>query len=162
MGLIGLERVPVREHVELHNDAGQKVGEVTSGLLTPTADQPVALAYVQAEYAPAGTRLNAMVRGCLAEGRLGVFTPLAEQCAKSRARWRQAGYEAEVVALSPNAGDAEVRAAAESLRPHSPELLVLDCMSYTRETKRIVRDVLKVPAILAVSSAVRTALELVS
>jgi aminomethyltransferase len=63
VGLVGLERVPVREHVELHNDAGQKVGEVTSGLLAPTADRPVALAYVQAEYAPAGTRLNAMVRG---------------------------------------------------------------------------------------------------
>ena len=63
VGLVGLERVPVREHVELHNDAGHKVGEVTSGLLAPTADQPVALAYVQAEYAQAGTRLNAMVRG---------------------------------------------------------------------------------------------------
>jgi aminomethyltransferase len=63
VGLVGLERVPVREHVELHNDAGQKVGEVTSGLLAPTADQPVALAYVQAEYAASGTRLNAMVRG---------------------------------------------------------------------------------------------------
>ena len=63
LGLVGLERVPVREHVELHNDAGQKVGEVTSGLLAPTADQPVALAYVQAEYAASGTRLNAMVRG---------------------------------------------------------------------------------------------------
>jgi aminomethyltransferase len=63
VGLVGLERVPVREHVELHNDAGQQVGEVTSGLLAPTADQPVALAYVQAEYAALGTRLNAMVRG---------------------------------------------------------------------------------------------------
>jgi aminomethyltransferase len=63
VGLVGLERVPVREHVELHNDAGEKVGEVTSGLLAPTADQPVALAYVQAEYAASGTRLNAMVRG---------------------------------------------------------------------------------------------------
>jgi aminomethyltransferase len=63
VGLVGLERVPVREHVELHNDTGQKVGEVTSGLLAPTADQPVALAYVQAEYAASGTRLNAMVRG---------------------------------------------------------------------------------------------------
>ncbi|MFO0107103.1 MAG: glycine cleavage system aminomethyltransferase GcvT [Burkholderiales bacterium] len=63
VGLVGLERVPVREHVDLHNDAGQKVGEVTSGLLAPTADQPVALAYVQAEYAASGTRLNAMVRG---------------------------------------------------------------------------------------------------
>jgi len=63
VGLVGLERVPVREHVELRNADGQKVGEVTSGLLAPTADKPVALAYVQAEYAAVGTRLNAMVRG---------------------------------------------------------------------------------------------------
>ncbi len=63
VGLVALERVPVREHVELHNDAGQKIGEVTSGLLAPTADKPVALAYVQTQYAQAGTRLNAMVRG---------------------------------------------------------------------------------------------------
>jgi aminomethyltransferase len=63
VGLVGLERVPVREHVELHNHAGEKVGEVTSGLLAPTADQPVALAYVQAEYAALGTLMNAMVRG---------------------------------------------------------------------------------------------------
>ena len=63
VGLVGLERVPVREHVALHNDAGQTVGEVTSGLLAPTADQPVALAYVQADFAAPGTRLKAMVRG---------------------------------------------------------------------------------------------------
>ncbi|MEY3944069.1 MAG: Aminomethyltransferase [Pseudomonadota bacterium] len=63
VGLVALERVPVREHVELHNADGQKIGEVTSGLLAPTADKPVALAYVQAEYAAMGTRLNAMVRG---------------------------------------------------------------------------------------------------
>jgi len=63
VGLVALERVPVREHVELHNDAGQKIGEVTSGLLAPTADKPIALAYVQTQYAQVGTRLNAMVRG---------------------------------------------------------------------------------------------------
>ncbi|WP_396436003.1 glycine cleavage system aminomethyltransferase GcvT [Limnohabitans sp.] len=63
VGLVGLERVPVREHVALHNEAGQRVGEVTSGLLAPTADQPVAMAYVQSEYAALGTRLNALVRG---------------------------------------------------------------------------------------------------
>jgi len=63
VGLVALERVPVREHVELHNAAGHKIGEVTSGLLAPTADKPIALAYVQAEYAAVGIRLNAMVRG---------------------------------------------------------------------------------------------------
>ena len=63
VGLVALERVPVREHVELQNEAGQKIGEVTSGLLAPTADKPIALAYVQTQYAQIGTRLNAMVRG---------------------------------------------------------------------------------------------------
>jgi aminomethyltransferase len=63
VGLIALERVPVREHVMLHNDAGQPIGEVTSGLLGPSINQPVAMAYVQAKYAAAGTGLNAMVRG---------------------------------------------------------------------------------------------------
>ena len=63
VGLVGLERIPVREHVELQNAEGEKIGEVTSGLLGPSADKPVALAYVQAKYAEMGTRLNAMVRG---------------------------------------------------------------------------------------------------
>lgn len=63
VGLIGLERVPVREHVELQDASGQRVGEVCSGLLSPTLDKPVAMAYVTAQCALAGTRLNAIVRG---------------------------------------------------------------------------------------------------
>ena len=63
VGLIALERVPVREHVELQNTDGQRIGEVTSGLLGPTIAQPVAMGYVSAEYAATGTRVNAIVRG---------------------------------------------------------------------------------------------------
>lgn len=63
VGLKALERVPVREHVPLHDADGTVVGEVTSGLLSPSLDQPVALARVQAKWAPLGSRLNAMVRG---------------------------------------------------------------------------------------------------
>ncbi len=63
VGLQALERVPVREHTELQDANGQQVGEVTSGLLGPTIDQPVALAYVDAALAANGTRVNAMVRG---------------------------------------------------------------------------------------------------
>lgn len=106
--------------------------------------------------------LNAMVKGCLPKGRLGVFTPLAEQCPKSEARWRAAGYDVKVVALSPNADESEIRGAATMLRDHHAELLVLDCISYTRTTKQIVREVAGAPAILAVSSAVRTVLEMVT
>jgi aminomethyltransferase len=63
VGLVALERVPVREHTELQNTRGQRIGEVTSGLLGPTIDKPVAMGYVASEFAAPGTRLNAIVRG---------------------------------------------------------------------------------------------------
>ena len=63
VGLVALERVPVREHTELQDTAGKRIGEVTSGLLGPTVDKPVAMGYVGTEYAAPGTRVNAIVRG---------------------------------------------------------------------------------------------------
>jgi len=63
VGLIAQERVPVREHVELQNTQGQKIGEVTSGWLGPTANVPVAMGFVDSASAALGTVVNAMVRG---------------------------------------------------------------------------------------------------
>jgi aminomethyltransferase len=63
VGLVALERVPVREHTELQTPTGQTIGVVTSGLLGPTADVPVAMGYVPPEHAAQGTRIHAMVRG---------------------------------------------------------------------------------------------------
>ncbi len=63
VGLIAQERVPVREHTELQDLSGRRVGEVTSGLLGPTIDQPVAMGYVETALAATGTRLQALVRG---------------------------------------------------------------------------------------------------
>ena len=63
VGLLAAERVPVREHVELQDAQGQRIGEVTSGLLGPSIDQPVAMGYVTPEHAAIGTRVNAIVRG---------------------------------------------------------------------------------------------------
>ena len=63
VGLIALERVPVREHTEIQSLNGSTVGEITSGLLGPSADKPIALGYVSPEQSAIGTRLQAMVRG---------------------------------------------------------------------------------------------------
>ena len=63
VGLIAKERVPVREPAPLENLSGQKVGQVTSGLLSPTLDQPIALAYVRPDCAAPGAELRAIVRG---------------------------------------------------------------------------------------------------
>ncbi|MDP3343871.1 MAG: glycine cleavage system aminomethyltransferase GcvT [Hydrogenophaga sp.] len=63
VGLIALERVPVREHTELQGTEGETIGEVTSGLLGPSAEKPVAIGYVNLAQAALGTRVNAIVRG---------------------------------------------------------------------------------------------------
>ena len=63
VGLVALERIPVRDHTELQDLNGQRIGEVTSGLLGPSIDRPVAMGYVLPSHAALGTRLNAIVRG---------------------------------------------------------------------------------------------------
>lgn len=63
VNLIGLERIPVREHTELQNEAGEKIGEVTSGLLSPCLNQPIAMGYVALPYAALDTAVFALVRG---------------------------------------------------------------------------------------------------
>jgi aminomethyltransferase len=68
VGLVAGERVPVREHAELHAVQGVgsqalRVGEVTSGLLGPTVNQPIAMGYVPPQLAVVGTRVDAIVRG---------------------------------------------------------------------------------------------------
>lgn len=63
VGLMALERIPVRDHTELQDLDGQRIGEVTSGLLGPTIDKPVAMGYVKPEFATLGIKLNAIVRG---------------------------------------------------------------------------------------------------
>jgi aminomethyltransferase len=63
VGLVALERVPVREHTELQDGQGNKIGEVTSGLLGPTIDKPVAMGYVDAAFSALGAQVVAVVRG---------------------------------------------------------------------------------------------------
>ncbi len=65
VGLRALERIPVRDHTELQDLTGQRIGEVTSGLLGPTIDQPIAMGYVPPEFTALGTQINAVVRGKL-------------------------------------------------------------------------------------------------
>lgn len=104
--------------------------------------------------------LNAAVRGVLAEGRLGVFTPLPQQVAASTDRWRAAGYDARVVALTPNATAEDATEAAGAFADDPPDLLVFDCMSYTSAIKRAACARAGAPGLLAVTTCARMAAEL--
>jgi len=63
VGLRGLELAPVREGAELADEAGRIVGRVTSGTVGPTAEAPIAMAYVEIAHAAPGALPHALVRG---------------------------------------------------------------------------------------------------
>lgn len=63
VGLLGLERAPVREGTPLFDEDGTALGQVTSGTLGPTVNAPVALGYVPLSHAGVGTTVYAEVRG---------------------------------------------------------------------------------------------------
>ena len=63
VGLIGLERVPVREGTALFDAHGRKLGTVTSGTLAPTVNQPIAMAYLPVDHALPHHEVYAEVRG---------------------------------------------------------------------------------------------------
>ena len=63
VGLLGLERVPVREGALVVDAHGHKLGHVTSGTLAPTVNQPIAMAYLAVNHTLPNHEVYAEVRG---------------------------------------------------------------------------------------------------
>jgi len=63
VGLVGLERAPVREGAVIVDGQGQQLGVVTSGTLAPTVNQPIAMAYLPLNHALLHHEVFAEVRG---------------------------------------------------------------------------------------------------
>jgi len=56
-------KAPVREGTEILSADDRKIGVITSGGFGPTVDGPVAMGYVETEFAHEGTKLQVMLRG---------------------------------------------------------------------------------------------------
>jgi protein AroM len=104
--------------------------------------------------------LNGLATGLLPQGRLGLLIPLAEQAEKLGAKWARPGLEVVTEALAPSAGAAEAAAAARRLAAHKPDLVAMDCMSYTPTTKEWIKPALGVPALLAITATGRVLREM--
>jgi aminomethyltransferase len=64
--LVGIKlegRAPARAGAEIHSVDNQPIGRVTSGGFAPSLNAPIALGFVQADFAAAGTALALIVRG---------------------------------------------------------------------------------------------------
>lgn len=63
VGLLGLERVPVRPGTPLLDARGRRLGSVCSGTLAPSLDMPIAVAYLPRDHALPHHEVYADVRG---------------------------------------------------------------------------------------------------
>ena len=99
--------------------------------------------------------LHGLVYGLLPQGRLGLLVPLPQQKQKLMAKWQRPHLDITAEALCPSADAAEARAAAERLQASRPDLVAMDCMSYTPEMKQAVQAVLGVPTLLAITATAR-------
>lgn len=107
--------------------------------------------------------LKGLATALLPQGRLGLLTPLPEQAEKTRAKWARPGLDIVVEALAPSADLAEAARAAQRLRTHSPDIVAMDCMSYTPETKAAVKQVLnRAPVLLAITATGRALSEILA
>ncbi|MEO8558236.1 MAG: AroM family protein [Rhodospirillales bacterium] len=104
--------------------------------------------------------LNGLVSALLPHGRLGLLIPLPEQAEKLASKWARPGLEIVVEALAPSADRIDTQAAAHRLAAMAPDLIAMDCMSYTPETKALVKPILGVPTLLAITAAGRVLREL--
>ena len=63
VGLVGLERAPVREGTPVVDAQGRRLGMVTSGTLAPSVDKPIAMAYLPIDHTQPQHEVYAQVRG---------------------------------------------------------------------------------------------------
>ncbi|PSP80283.1 glycine cleavage system protein T [Halobacteriales archaeon QS_1_68_20] len=58
-----VDRGVPRHGYTIETPDGEEIGEVTSGTMSPTLEEPIGLGYVLTEYADDGTRIRVLVRG---------------------------------------------------------------------------------------------------
>jgi protein AroM len=104
--------------------------------------------------------LNGLADGLLRRGRLGIFVPIREQEEVLSAARARPGVEVVAVTLQPASDDAARRAAAARMAALSPDLVILDCFSYTRAEKRAAEAAMQCPVLLSVAVAARAAASL--
>ena len=106
--------------------------------------------------------LHNVVAAVLPRGRLGIFSPLPEQTALIARKWERVHVEVVGVTMRPGSDAEAIDEAARKMLARSPDLVVMDCMSYTSADKKRVRLSYDGPIILAIAAAARIVEELVA
>lgn len=107
--------------------------------------------------------LQHFVAGVVGDRVVGIFTPDVSQVGQAGSRWQKYGIEKVLVEPASPYGDADkVAAAAVALKERGAELLVMDCIGYTRAMKNRAVALTGLPAVLPRTVAARAVAELFS
>lgn len=80
----------------------------------------------------------------------GILVPLPAQMASEGAKWRALARAPVYAAASPySATQEQLTAAALELKAQGSDVIVMDCMGYTEQHRRIVREATALPVILS-------------
>lgn len=93
--------------------------------------------------------LVSVVNAVLPSGSLGVLMPHPGQLETMRAKWALPGRRFLGAAVSPYTAAGELERVGHELAAAGADVIVLDCMGFTREMKRCVADASGRPVVLA-------------
>lgn len=86
----------------------------------------------------------------LGERQPGILVPLAEQMRSEGNKWQAMRKAPVYAAVSPYDGsDAELTAAAQSLKAQGADVIVMDCMGYTERHRAAARQATGLPVLLS-------------
>jgi protein AroM len=104
--------------------------------------------------------LNGLVAGLLPAGRLGLFVPLPEQVETLGEMRAHPGVRTVALPLRPLSDASTIDEAARHMAEQRPDLVILDCMSYTGADKVRIAAILDCPILLPIAVAARVAASL--
>jgi protein AroM len=93
---------------------------------------------------------------------LGVVVPLPEQIGQAKGKLSEITPKLHVVSASPYGPQDEIRQAAESLYEKRVDLVVLHCMGFSADHRKMVRDITQRPVLVANTIVARTVTELLA
>lgn len=105
-----------------------------------------------------GKLIRGLVQGMLTNEKVGVVVPCREQTGQTKEKWSR--LNPVVAVASPYEDPERMQEAAKKLRAENVDLTVLDCIGYTRQMKRKVKEITGKPVILARSLLARVSREL--
>ena len=106
--------------------------------------------------------LENVIKGIVQEGTMAVVVPLPDQISLMKKKWERTNLKIVVDAVSPYTGSKEeIEKVAKKIEKTDADLVVLDCLGFSREVKTIFRKITKKPVLLPRTLLGRVAGELI-